>query len=525
METQPMQSAEPTQTALVAEAIETSTPKQVNKINRDIYGSFSLSGIEFAISASAIQEVVNEQQTYHIMPLSPDYMLGLFNLRGMIIPVIDLRKIFHLGSSDDDATKERVIAIVEYEQFCVGLIFDNTEDVFDGNHKEKVQFSQSNDEPRELVVQGAFKLDDGNRIIQIIDPYEVINLKHLPQSKGSALSNVKKKMGKRKQCISFEVGGTVCAFNIEPIREVLTIDKIENRTLEGGNCLGAVNIRGNTVPIIDFAAFLGSEPVSIDNNVYSNHIVIVMKLKDGFFGLLVSSVKSIIPYYDEDIISFPVIGDQKTKMFEGCIPENKSIETILLNHNEIFTDSEISEISRGHASLYKEENTDTTSKAKKEVKKKTYILFTIESSYVLEMDKVNEVMDYPEDILTTPGLPKHIRGMFCVRGDLVPVIDYRVLYDLDSASSSKTPKVLIFISDDVKYGLVVDSIDSIVSLCSTNTLKIQKGSNSDRQLSMCAEDVIQMETDDGSQRSLLVMNIPLLTSKLNADVGGQATLH
>ncbi len=512
------------------------------KIQRDVFGSFSLNGTEFAVSATAIKEVVNEQGPYISMPISPDYLLGLFNLRGMIIPVVDLRILFNLVDEASNEADDKVIAIIEYGVFSVGLLFDRTAEVFDGADKDRIEFNNSED--YQSVVQGAFKLDCGNRIVQIIEPHELISLKHLPRPNESALANIRKKRGKRKQCISFEVGESVCALDIHAIREVITVDKIDNSILAGGHCVGAINIRGNTVPVVDFGALLGSEATEIhyaddgktestesiesseieskdneavDSTIHS-YTVIVMIIDELFFGLLIKGVKSIISFYDEDMITFPIIGDHKPRMFEGCVPEGDTIETILLNHLEILSASEIADMTRGHGNLYKEQQAQAANNAMNKAQKQTYILFTIENNYALEIQHVNEVIDYPEDLLFPPNLPKHIRGMLNLRGTLVAIIDSRALFDIDVSSDSSDPKVLIFIDGDAKYGLIVDSIDSIAAFDKNSPIHIPKCSPGDREkaTSIGAQDIIQMDVGNDTPKTLLVMDIPIIIDKLNA---------
>ena len=97
---------------------------------QDVYGSFFLCGNEFAVAAIEIREVVNELGEYNSIPLSPNYMVGMFNLRGTIVPVVDLRKIFYenmeIPLEDKEDNSNRVIAIIEYGHFSVGIIFDRS---------------------------------------------------------------------------------------------------------------------------------------------------------------------------------------------------------------------------------------------------------------------------------------------------------------------------------------------------------------------------------------------------------------
>ena len=73
----------------------TNTDKK-QSLESTIHGSFILADVEFALPAQVIQEVVNEPEHYDPMPLAPDYALGLLNLRGVIMPVVDIRILFEI---------------------------------------------------------------------------------------------------------------------------------------------------------------------------------------------------------------------------------------------------------------------------------------------------------------------------------------------------------------------------------------------------------------------------------------------
>jgi len=89
---------------------------------RVVLGSFWIGDAEFALPVSAIREVVNETDAVSDLPLSPPFLLGLFNVRGLIIPLIDLRILLNLPepAPGDALTDTRKVAIVEDKNKCVG---------------------------------------------------------------------------------------------------------------------------------------------------------------------------------------------------------------------------------------------------------------------------------------------------------------------------------------------------------------------------------------------------------------------
>lgn len=448
--------------------------KQATMPDIAVYGSFSLAGSEFALSAQSIQEVVNEPDSYSQIPLSPDYLLGVFNLRGSIVPVVDLRSIFNLESMYEESLDIRKVAIVEHGKLSLGILFDSTGEVFNGNEVEQCLFETKGKSASEQVVAGVFKMQGGRRIVQILDVPGMLGLDKIPQSANQGNNAVKVKRGKRRQCISFRVGGSCCALDISAIREIVNIGQVENTVLAGGLCLGAIDIRGDTVPIVNFSLLFGYDDSHHKVMCESDsHRVIVMNVEDKLIGLLVDSIKNIVSYFDDELIDFPVLVDKKRTMFKGCVPSKLDAEhTIVLQHNELLSNEELAEITRGHSRLFDDSKESTIHEKKGSLERKTLITFSLEQRYGMDIRDVKEVIDYPSDLIQTPNMAAHIRGMANLRGELVAVIDSRKLYDMTAVEQNSGSKVLVYERGGIKQGLVVDSVDSIIPFSRSEVAKV-----------------------------------------------------
>ena len=88
--------------------------------------SFNLGTEEFGVDIGAVQEIVRMPEITKV-PRSPDFVEGVVNLRGKIIPVVDLRKRFRLPVGE--ATKSTRIIIVTIGGKTVGMIVDAVSEV------------------------------------------------------------------------------------------------------------------------------------------------------------------------------------------------------------------------------------------------------------------------------------------------------------------------------------------------------------------------------------------------------------
>jgi len=88
--------------------------------------SFKISNEEFGIDILTVQEI-NRMLQITKVPNTPDFIEGVINLRGRIIPVIDLR--VKLGMERKEYSKDTRIVVVEIKNRVVGFIVDEVNEV------------------------------------------------------------------------------------------------------------------------------------------------------------------------------------------------------------------------------------------------------------------------------------------------------------------------------------------------------------------------------------------------------------
>jgi purine-binding chemotaxis protein CheW len=92
--------------------------------------SFAIGGDQYGVDIMSVREI-KEWSTVTHLPKQPDYVRGVLNLRGVIVPVIDLRCRFGQGLTD--ATPTHIIIIVQLEGRQIGLLADRVLDIVSFN--------------------------------------------------------------------------------------------------------------------------------------------------------------------------------------------------------------------------------------------------------------------------------------------------------------------------------------------------------------------------------------------------------
>ena len=87
---------------------------------------FRLGAEEYTVPIESVQEIIMPQSATHI-PKSSDFIEGVINLRGKIIPVIDGRKRFDIKAYP--ASSETRIIVLEVNEHFVGLLVDAVSEV------------------------------------------------------------------------------------------------------------------------------------------------------------------------------------------------------------------------------------------------------------------------------------------------------------------------------------------------------------------------------------------------------------
>jgi purine-binding chemotaxis protein CheW len=135
------------------------------------YATFVLSGILFGIPAVNIQEVL-ELQTVVPVPLSRRTFPGMINLRGQILPVVDLYDHLHLAGSEADLKTEKQMAVVRFPGGLLTLLIDRIGGIIDVDSSLYEEPSETLKASIREVVTHMCKLDQQLLLVLDLDRLE-----------------------------------------------------------------------------------------------------------------------------------------------------------------------------------------------------------------------------------------------------------------------------------------------------------------------------------------------------------------
>ncbi|MBE1299421.1 MAG: chemotaxis protein CheW [Alteromonadaceae bacterium] len=137
--------------------------------------SFKLAGLDYAVDILRVQEIRVWQASTRI-PYSPSYVNGLINLRGSIVPIVDLRTRLGMDTKEYDSETVVLIMDVEFEEGgkTIGIIVDAISEVVQtdvNNSQLSPEFDLSID--KNFVAGIA---DDGDKMVILLKVDTLLDL-------------------------------------------------------------------------------------------------------------------------------------------------------------------------------------------------------------------------------------------------------------------------------------------------------------------------------------------------------------
>jgi len=140
---------------------------------------FSLGKEDYAIPLLMVREVISVPETTPI-PKSPVHFLGIMNLRGQVISVVDLRKKLKIEAKQD---KEEAVIIVDIGGMNIGVVVDSINKVLAFSSEEVSDMPEVENQLNTQYIYGVFKKEDSLTVL--LDIAKVLDLKDLEAINGT----------------------------------------------------------------------------------------------------------------------------------------------------------------------------------------------------------------------------------------------------------------------------------------------------------------------------------------------------
>jgi purine-binding chemotaxis protein CheW len=430
--------------------------------------TFLIAGEVFAINMAPVQEIIRVPEIVKV-PKSPPSLMGLANLRGKVLPIINLRKVFGLEEKNIDESS-RVI-VIDLGQ-TLGFLVDNVSSVIDVDETKIETSSEIKSIVKSDFLKGVIKDIAKFKMVMILDIEKVIEREFSEILQGSSKeyeitskeqSTEEEILTDERQLVSFTVSDEEYAIPIENIQEIVQIpEHITKVPNSEQSILGIMNLRDKILPLASLRRLFGFP----EEQLTEQSRIVVLSMGNLSVGIVVDSVKEVLRVPESVIEPVPsiILKDEKDfEITEICrLNEGKRLVSIisvsnLFKHKDI--KEALSSLETEQSIEEKKENEETLEEEEQ------FVVFKLdEQEYAVPIETVQEIVRIPDELTHVPKTPDFVEGVINLRGNVLPVIDLRKRFDLQEKQRDEHQRIMVFVIDNISVGFIVDSVNEVLKI-------------------------------------------------------------
>ena len=344
-----------------------------NEVSEDVLQClhFVVGSDSYGLDINQVKEVIEFRQMSRItrIPMVHESILGVINLRGQIIPVVDSSVRLYNRKTDINLQSSIVIVDVsnsgEHEK--VGLMINAVKGVEDIGKNDITDVPDFGTKIRQEFIDKIVNIKDTFVVLLNID--ELLNINELSELKSvgvnfEKLMSVKsvtdteltfgqeakeqneknEETGDEHVFVTFNVYNEIYGIDIKDIHEIINITKMTSIPNTLPFMKGVINLRGRVVPVVDMRERCGLELIEYNNKTP----ILIIELQNTLIGLIIDSVYNVVkypvskiqhpPHYsakiDSDFIDGLVQLDDKTIITINVRKILTTEEHVLLNNQD-----------------------------------------------------------------------------------------------------------------------------------------------------------------------------------------------
>jgi purine-binding chemotaxis protein CheW len=436
-----------------------------------------LSGDEvFAADMSPVKEIIRVPQVVRV-PLAPAALEGLANLRGKVLPIISLRRLFGFPELEhDDATRALVIDVGQ----PLGFVVDRVSSVMgvDSGHIEDVGSISTTVNTE--VLSGLIKDAGGHAMIMVLDFAKLIQreFSHIAAiTKNAAVANAAQAQVQSEeedssdelQLVSFNVEGQEYAIAIEDVQEIVQVpEAVIHVPHSESHVLGVMTLRNRLLPLVQLRRIFGLP----DSDLDEKSRIVVLTLNGVSVGVVVDAVSEVLRVSKSGVDPLPALLAREGNLAEVtaiCRLNNGKRLVSIMTARNLFDHSAIKSAISEALNTVNDSEVESRSKAKETDDN----LDDDEQVVVFRLDKeefgapiasVQEIVRVPEELVRVPQAPSFVEGVINLRGTVLPVIDLRLRLGLKQVERTDRQRIMVFLISDVRTGFIVDQVAEVLKI-------------------------------------------------------------
>ncbi len=265
--------------------------------------------------------------------------------------------------------------------------------------------------------------------------------------------------------LSFEIDNELFGVNLANLNQIIETPELTNVPKSSDLLEGIIYHNNELLPIVNFQRWLNLKEG--EKGGRANILILELAHQDGAIevGLMVDKVLEVVHFEEEDIEKVPQVGNDNTDYIKGI---SRYLERfiMLIDVDSLFTEKELATIKESRDAK-KEETLEEIARADQFIN--IYLTFSLgKEKLAVDANKVVEILDVPK-ITPVPGSEKMLAGVINIRGNILPVVDTRLKFNIDISKENQKITTVMVVDvvvngEDMSVGAIVDSVTDIIEI-------------------------------------------------------------
>ncbi len=441
---------------------------------------FGLDGERLALPMAAVREIVRTLPLGPV-PRAPDCLLGLANLRGRVLPVLDLRRL--LGAPAREPDEAARILVIEHGGSRMGLLVDRVLRVVATGAEAVAGGARAGGLLGSAALAGVVRA--GGELVQVLD-LDALLAAHLKDEAGAGAGpRGGVRLGEAggieddgpageddgdgmEQLVAFRVRGQELALRIAEVREIVRLpERLERVPDAAPHALGVMALRGETLPLVDMGAVLGLGPVPAPEGGR----VLVVDVPAGRcrtrVGLVVESVREVLRVPESAREAVPGLlarGGGLDEIDHVCRLEGgrRLVPVVTAARLESLAGARAAAGTEDEA-MHEDDPMEGAPAPEAEEDEVQLVVFQLDGEeYGVPVEAVREITRVPDRLSRVPKTPPWVVGLVNLRGAVLPVLDMRERFGLGRAGRSDRQRILVLELGGSRTGFVTDAVTEVL---------------------------------------------------------------
>jgi len=429
----------------------------------------------FAVPMAPVREIIRVPSVVRV-PMSPPSLDGLANLRGQVLPVIGLRRLFGFENKpNDDATRALVIDFGTPAGFVVDRVASVV--TVDEDQIEGVEAIQSTVDTKLLM--GVIKKVGNQDMVMILDFATLIRerfaelARNQVTSESGSVNNADEtrnvnihEANDELHLVSFTVAGQEYAIAIEQVQEIVQVpEQIIHVPNSANHVLGVMTLRNRLLPLVSLRRMFNLPMRALDE--HNRIVVISLEQNNSAVGVVMDTVNEVLRVNRNTVDDMPTMLARNSDLGEItsiCRLNGGKRLVSIISAEKMFAHRAMRDALQTATEANKRRGEEKVSSNITDEDEQMVVFRLAAEEYGVPIESVQEIVRVPEQLTHVPKAPSFIEGVINLRGTVLPVIDQRRRFDLPSLERNDRQRIMVFTLKGMRTGFIVDSVSEVLKI-------------------------------------------------------------